>query len=230
MITMVINHLLNGMILQVPPVRVGEKHVARSGFKVKVAHAARTPKPGNGSCLLVGWLGSFIQLSYTFTKKRLKTGNTCEFVLFFVGDGWVSLRRNLRIDPLSKGVFFSVTSAVDVVGISRQGGHGSILRHRHRRKLVEEYWLQKAVSEGGGLSRLVGFDTTLMASRNSKGNGYHLRCIQIIKPYIWIMGIICICIYIPYQIGERRISGCHQQYHVDLTISYLLLGLVLSRW
>ena len=64
---------------------------------------------------------------------------------------------NLR-DPLSKGFVFFVTS-FQRCGDKVVHGHGSILRSRHRCKLVEEYRLQKAVSEGAGLSRLVGFDS-----------------------------------------------------------------------
>ena len=93
LLTMVINHLLDGMILQVPPVLVGEKTVARSRFKVKVAHAARTPKPGNGSCLLVGWL---VELLYTVVlhlyQKQAENWQylrVCDLFDFFCW-GWVS--------------------------------------------------------------------------------------------------------------------------------------------
>ena len=55
--------------------------------------------------LLLGWLGSFILLSYTFTKKRLPW-QFCEFVTFlilFVGDGWVS---EFTWSPFQRFCFF----------------------------------------------------------------------------------------------------------------------------
>ena len=88
---------------------------------------------------------------------------------------------NLR-DPPSKGVFFSVTSTVDVVGISRPWSRvdpavtGIVAS------------LSKSIDFRKPFRKVLGFPgwwglIVLMASRNPKGNGYHcVDVYRLIKP------------------------------------------------